>query len=180
MKITAVFIMLSLFATSSYAQNKAFEKQVCDAAEILRLPGFTLAVVKDGKVVERYMAGYSNLEKKTPVRSDDLFMIASVTKTMTANLLMQYEQEQKASMDDYVLNYRYVDIGFGWPYNIDPNVRIRHFLSQTSEDGPGNSFVYNGSRFNYMYGIFEKTGGHNPDVDAYRLELQKRVLTPLV
>jgi CubicO group peptidase (beta-lactamase class C family) len=179
MKITALFIMLSLFATSSFAQNKAFEKQVREAAGILRLPGFTLAVVKDGKVVERYMAGYSDLEKKTPVRNDDLFMIASVTKTMTANLLMQYEQEHKASLDDYVLDYRYVDIGFGWPYNIDPNVRIRHFLSQTSEDGPGNSFVYNGSRFNFMYGIFEKAGGHNPDVDAYQLELQKKVLNPL-
>lgn len=179
MKTTALYLAITLLATSGVAQNKAFEKQVQEYAEILRLPGYTLAVVKDGKVVERFMAGYSNLEKKTPVRSDDFFMIASVTKTMTANLLMQYEQEHKASLDDYVLNYRYVDIGFGWPYNIDPNARIRHFLSQTSEDGPGNSFVYNGSRFNYLYGIFEKAGGHGPQVDAYQLELQKKVLTPL-
>jgi len=179
MKIPALLIFLLRIATSDYAQNRAFEKQVQEAAEILRLPGYTLAVVKNGKVIERYMAGYSNLEQKTPVRSDDLFMIASVTKTMTANLIMQYEQEHKVSLDDYVLNYRYVDIGFGWPYNVDPNAKIHHFLSQTSEDGPGNSFVYNGSRFNYMYGIFEKAGGHKPDVDAYQLELQKKVLTPL-
>ncbi|SDF75294.1 Beta-lactamase [Mucilaginibacter pineti] len=142
MKIPALLIFLLLIATSDYAQNRAFEKKVKEAAEILRLPGYILAVVKNGKVIERYMAGYSNLEKKIPVHSDALFMIASVTKTMTANLIMQYEQEHKASLDDYVLNYRYVDIGFGWPYNVDPNAKIRHLLSQTSEDGPGNSFVY--------------------------------------
>jgi CubicO group peptidase (beta-lactamase class C family) len=160
-------------------QNTPFSKQVKELAYILQLPGFSLAVVKDGKVVYRQMEGFSNLERKTPVGSDDLFMIASVTKTMTANLVMQYEQEGKASLDDYILNYRYVDIGFGWPYNVDPNVKIRHFLSQTSEDGPGNSFVYNGSRFNYLYGVFEIAGGHSPETDAYQLELQKKVLTPL-
>jgi len=137
-KIKVIYLVHFLWMAGShcYAQDKAFEKQVREPAGILQLPGYTLAVVKNGKIVERYMAGYSNLEKKTPVRSDDLFMIASVTKTMTANLVMQYEQEHKASLDDYVLNYRYVDIGFGWPYNIDPNAKIRHFLSQTSEDGP--------------------------------------------
>ncbi len=93
-------------------------------------------------------------------------MIASVTKTMTANLIMQYEQEHIANIDDYVLNYRYIDIGFGWPYNVDANSRIRHFLSQTSEDGLGNSFVYNGSRFNFIYRLFEAEGHYTPEVAA--------------
>lgn len=176
----SVLLVLLFAAQNSFGQpGAAFEKQVHEIAGILQLPGFSLAIVKDGKLVYRQMEGYSDLEKKKPVRDDDLFMIASVTKTMTANLVMQYEQEHKASLDDYVLNYRYIDIGFGWPYNVDVNARIRHFLSQTSEDGPGNSFVYNGTRFNYMYGLFEAAGGHIPDVDAFQLELQKRVLTPL-
>jgi len=182
MRSTQTFLLILLFAAqNSLGQppSVAIEKQVHEIANILQLPGFSLAVVKDGKVVYRQMEGYSDLEKKTPVKDDDLFMIASVTKTMTANLIMQYEQEHKGVLDSYVLNYRYIDIGFGWPYNVDVNTRIRHFLSQTSEDGPGNSFVYNGTRFNFMYGLFEKMGGHTADVDAYQLELQKRVLTPL-
>src|SRR5882757_5550117 len=167
----SILLILLFAAQNSFGQSTgAFQKQVHEIAGILQLPGFSLAIVKDGKVVYRQMEGYSDLEKKTPVREDDLFMIASVTKTMTANLIMQYEQEHKASLDDYVLNYRYINIGFGWPYNVDVNARIRHFLSQTSEDGPGNSFVYNGTRFNYMYGLFEAAGGHMPDADAFQLE----------
>ncbi|SDE64132.1 CubicO group peptidase, beta-lactamase class C family [Mucilaginibacter pineti] len=179
MKIRVLILCFFAFTQNTFAQNAAFARRVKELAEVLRLPGYSLAVVKDGKVVYRQMDGYANLEKKTPVRSDDLFMIASVTKTMTANLVMQYEQEHLVSLEDYILNYRYVDIGFGWPYNIDPNAKIKHFLSQTSEDGPGSSFVYNGSRFNYLYGIFEKAGNHSPETDAYKLELQKRVLNPL-
>jgi CubicO group peptidase (beta-lactamase class C family) len=179
MKIQALIFSFLFLSGSSFAQNAAFAKKVKEMAGILRLPGYSLAVVKDGQVVYRQMEGFSNLEKQTPVRGDDLFMIASVTKTMTANLVMQYVQEQKLSLDDHVLSYRYVDIGFGWPYNIDPNAKLKHFLSQTSEDGPGSSFVYNGSRFNYIYGIFEKAGGHTPQTDSYQLELQHRVLTPL-
>ncbi|PYF72995.1 serine hydrolase domain-containing protein [Pedobacter nutrimenti] len=180
MRSNLLTLLLLFSFTCIFAQDTIrFQKQVDQTAAILQLPGFSIAVVKNGKIVYRQMGGYSDLEKKIPVKEDDLFMIASVTKTMTANLVMQYEQEHKASLDDYMLHYRYIDIGFGWPYNVDVNTRLRHFLSQTSEDGPGNSFVYNGSRFNYMYGLFETAGNHTPEVDAYQLELQKRVLSPL-
>lgn len=185
MRITALLILLAAFALQGNCQGSSnknlaqFSNEMVELANILKLPGFSLAVVKNGKVVHRQMGGYANLEKKIPVKEGDLFMIASVTKTFTANLVMQYEQEHVANVDDPVLQYRYIDLNNGWPYNIDANTTLRHFMSHTSEDGPGNSFVYNGSRFNFIYGLFEAAGKHPQNTDAYTLELQKKVLGPL-
>lgn len=147
--------------------------------DILQLPGMCVGVVKDGDLVYSHAEGYANLEKKIPLTTEYLFQIASVTKTFTANLMMQYEQEGKANVDDYALSYRFIDIRFGWPYNVDANVKLSHFLSHTSEDGPGHSFVYNGQRFNFIYGIFEKAGGYPASADAYSAEVEKRILQPL-
>lgn len=136
-------------------------------------------MLKDGAVVYRQKEGFANLEKQIPIADDHLFQIASITKTFTANLVMQYEQAHLASLDDYALNYRFIDTRFGWPYSIDPNARVRHFLSHTSEDGPGRSFVYNGQRFNYIYGLFEAVGHYPPNSEAYSQELKKRIFAPL-
>jgi len=165
--------------TSRTNDLKLLSKELTSYRDILQIPGMAVAVVKDGRIVYRKVEGYANLEKKMPLTDGYMFQIASVTKTFTANLMMQYEQEHKASVEDYALNYRFINTYFGWPYNVDANTRIRHFLSHTSEDGPGNSFIYNGQRFNYIYGVFEAAGGHAPFTDGYSLELQKRIFEPL-
>jgi CubicO group peptidase (beta-lactamase class C family) len=170
------------YFTTSAQQSGQYEmcrKEFKKYFDLLQLPGLSIAVVKDGKIIYRQMEGFADLEKKTPVNKDHLFQIASVTKTFTAALMMQYEQEGKASLEDYVLNYRYVDIYFGYPYNIDVNARIKHFMSHTSAGDPGSSFVYNGQRFNYIFGVFEKAGGYAPNTDAFSRELKARIFKPL-
>ncbi len=177
-----MFLTIKVYGQKQYLKVTGlenFHKEVSTNKEILQIPGISIAVVKDGKIVYSQIEGYANLEKKIPLREDHMFQIASVTKTFTANLLMQYEQEHKASVNDYALNYRFINTYFGWPYNIDVNSKIWHFLSHTSEDGPGRSFVYNGQRFNYIYGVFEAAGGYAPFSDAYSLELEKRIFKPL-
>jgi len=172
-----LFVLLLICGFHANAQYKEVFKS---HANVLQLPGFSLAVVKDGKVIYRQMEGYADLEKRTPMGKEFLFQIASVTKTFTAALMMQYEQEGKASLEDYALNYRFINTRFGYPYNIDPDSRIRHYLSHTSEGNEaGTNFVYNGRRFNYIYGIFEKAGGHPPNADAYPKELKQRIFVPL-
>lgn len=160
-------------------QLQSFKKEIRELSDMLQLPGYCMAVVKNGQAVYMQAEGYANLERKTRMTIEHMFQIASVTKTFTGNLFMQYEQEHKASIDDYALNYRFIDTYFGWPYNIDPNSKVRHFLSHTAEDGPGNSFVYNGQKFNYIYGVFEKAGNYRRDQDAYSMEVEKKIFLPL-
>ena len=47
-------------------------KKFCDSFLELGVPGFDLAVYKDGKCVLRHMNGYSDLENKV-LKSDNLY-----------------------------------------------------------------------------------------------------------
>ncbi|MFK8164829.1 MAG: serine hydrolase domain-containing protein [Lewinella sp.] len=57
------------------------------------IPNAQTIVLRRGKVVHRGTFGYSDLEKKTPSRPDDIYRIASQTKAMvTVALMMEYEK----------------------------------------------------------------------------------------
>jgi CubicO group peptidase (beta-lactamase class C family) len=148
-------------------------------ADMLDLPGFVASVVRDGKLALVQAEGFADLETRTPMRQDHIFFLASLTKTFTAALMMQYAQEQKISLDDYVLDYPFLAVGFTADRLFDPNVKLAHVLSHTSEGTPGDSFVYNGGRYNFVYGVFEKLTGNAQRPQSLEQEFQKRVAAPL-
>lgn len=63
-----------------------------------------LLATKDG-IVSLEAAGYSDLEKKTPMKKDDIFWIASQTKPMVAFAFMMLLEEKNISLDDTLYNY---------------------------------------------------------------------------
>ena len=77
------------------------------------LPGLSVVIVKDGKVI--WMKGYGvrDIETKKPVDENTLFMIASNTKLFTGSSLAVLETEGKLSLNDpvtkYFPNYRLYD-----------------------------------------------------------------------
>jgi N-acyl-D-amino-acid deacylase len=66
------------------------------------LPGGQLAVAKDGRLVFNRGFGLADVEHDVPVQPDNLFRIASVTKTITAVALMTLVDAGKLSLDDKV------------------------------------------------------------------------------
>jgi CubicO group peptidase (beta-lactamase class C family) len=159
-------------AMSLQAQNKK-------AALDLGLPGFVAGVVRGGKLDMVQAEGFADLEKQTPMRRDHIFYVASLTKTFTAVMMMQYVQEKKISLDDYLLDYPFLSVGLTPNRLLDPNIRLKHPLSHTSEGTPGESFVYNGGRYNFLYGVFEKMSGNTHHYDAVAQEFKKRIAGPL-
>jgi CubicO group peptidase (beta-lactamase class C family) len=67
-----------------------------------QIPGVSVCIVKNGKVV--MMKGYGTTEagKKDPVDENTLFMIGSNTKAFTATALALLDAEKKVSLDDKV------------------------------------------------------------------------------
>ena len=130
------------------------------SASLLGLPGFVAGVVRDGKLSLVEAGGFADLESRIPMRQDHIFYIASLTKTFSAVMMMQYVQEKKISLDDYVLDYPFLSIGFNPDRLLDPNVKLKHSLSHTSEGKPGDNYVYSGNRYNFVYGVFEKLSGN--------------------
>jgi CubicO group peptidase (beta-lactamase class C family) len=106
-----------------------------------------------------------------------IFSLASVTKSFTAVMMMQYEDEKKISLEDYLLSYP-LDTAKYIPSTIDANTRLKHVLSMTSGDIPGVTFNYNGWRYSMLGGVFEQTA-HMKPTDAYKHEVETRILEPL-
>lgn len=66
------------------------------------LPGGQLAVAKNGRLVFNRGFGLADVEHGVPVQPDNLFRIASVTKTITAVAIMTLVDAGKLSLDDKV------------------------------------------------------------------------------
>jgi D-alanyl-D-alanine carboxypeptidase len=69
------------------------------------VPGVALAILKDGEILYLRTFGVSNLELNTPVTPNTVFELASVTKQMTAALVVTLAQEGKLSLNDKLVSY---------------------------------------------------------------------------
>ena len=65
-----------------------------------QVPGLSLVIVKDGKIVTLKGYGVKDIQTGQPVDENTLFMIASNTKLFTATALAQLEYDKKLSLDD--------------------------------------------------------------------------------
>ncbi|WP_077923812.1 serine hydrolase [Spirosoma sp. 209] len=83
----------------------AYDTYVQQAVRDWHVPGLTVTVVKDGKVLLKKGYGVRELNKAEPVNTQTLFAMASTTKAMTAACLGMLVDEGKLHWDDPVLNY---------------------------------------------------------------------------
>ena len=67
--------------------------------------------------------GFADLEKLIPMKPN-LVYVASLTKTFTAVMMMQYAQEGRNPLDDYLLNYPFLSVGFTESAALDPDTRL--------------------------------------------------------
>lgn len=111
-KVQGLLVMIMVLSFQiSIAQTAstlpAFVKDSMDsyverALKDWKIPGASVAIVKDGKVV--FIKGYGVREMGKPEKVDEhtLFMIGSNTKAFTATVLAMMHQEKKLSLDDKV------------------------------------------------------------------------------
>ncbi len=69
------------------------------------LNGAVAIVYRDGKLAYYKGVGYDNAEKKTPMKKDEIFRIASQTKAITSVAVMLLYEEGKLLPDDAVSKY---------------------------------------------------------------------------
>lgn len=98
--------------------------------EEARVPGLSAAIVKNGKVVFSGAWGYADLEKKTRVRTDTIFLVASISKTFIATAMMQLIDEGKVGLDEDV--NKYLSFSVRHPRHPDTPITIRQLLAHTS------------------------------------------------
>ena len=78
----------------------AIEKTIDDKRKEFGIPGLSLAIVKDDKVIYLKGLGVKDFEKNIPATPDTRFAIGSSTKAFTAMLAVMSADEGKLSLDD--------------------------------------------------------------------------------
>lgn len=87
------------------ADLATLEPFIVETMAAWKVPGLSIAVVQDGKVVFSKAYGVRDAERKLPVTTKTLFGIGSVTKMMTADALATLVDEGKLDWDTPVVRY---------------------------------------------------------------------------
>jgi CubicO group peptidase (beta-lactamase class C family) len=69
-----------------------------------KIPGGAMAVVKDGKLVFAHGYGQADRDAGTPVQPDSLFRIASISKPVTAAVILLLVEQGRLNLDAKVLD----------------------------------------------------------------------------
>jgi CubicO group peptidase (beta-lactamase class C family) len=102
----AVIIHCSLLLTAQNPYYKdAFnliDKWMSGQRDYDRLPGISIAVVKDQDIVWSKGYGYADVEKKSPMQPQSICSICSISKLFTSVAVMQLVEQGKIRLDDSI------------------------------------------------------------------------------
>jgi D-alanyl-D-alanine carboxypeptidase len=131
--VSFVAVVLLLAATLA-AQADKVDDYIRAEMKQQRIPGLSLAVVKDGTIIKAQGYGVSNIKLATPVTPATVFKIGSVSKQFIATGIMLLMQDGRLRLDDPIS--RFLE---GTP-EAWKAITIRHLLTHTAgliREAPG-------------------------------------------
>lgn len=187
-----------LIAIQSICQSKV-EEDIQTIMKKMEVIGLSVAVVKDSKIIYAHSFGLNTIESNTPLTNENIFRIASISKSFSATSMMQLVEAKKLSLNDDISNL----IGFKvrnpkFPQTV---ITLRMILSHTSSINdsqgyfnldvinptkgndwakcfndyePGKGYQYCNLNFNIAGTIIEKISGER--FDQY---VKHHILDPL-
>jgi CubicO group peptidase (beta-lactamase class C family) len=132
MKKQTIILALGLWFNLTYAQQKndqqiteGFDKILSEQFKADE-PGATVLVARRGEVIYKKAFGMANLELNVPMKADNVFRIASITKQFTAVAILQLMEQGKLDLQDEITRFipDYPTSGY--------KITIEHLLTHTS------------------------------------------------
>ena len=157
----------------------------------LQVPGASLVLINEGKVVYKTSKGFADVERQIKVTGKTIFEGASLSKPLFAYLVMMDVEQGLLDLDTPLFKYLpYNDIAYDKRYK---KITARMVLSHTagfpnwrSDSGgakltikfaPGTSFEYSGEGYQYLAKVLAHL--HNTDDKGLEAIFQKRIAQPL-
>ena len=193
MKTRFILFILVLMSMVGYGQNSKKEWKNIPVDSIItdlkmfipeylvnhNVPGASIALVNDNKIVWTEGFGVANSITRKPVNSNTLFEVASISKVFTAYIALRLIDEGKLSPEKPLLSY----MSHEWmPYSIyQDSIYLRHALSHSSGLNktnreimfkPGSAYYYSANGFNLVKEVMEKVTGETFEDLAQRLVFQ--------
>lgn len=132
-RIPLVALVLLLTLTSA-VQADNVDDYIKREMERQHVPGVSVLVIKDGKVIKSQGYGLANVELNVPARPDTVYKIGSVSKQFIAAGILLLVQDGKISLDDNISKFLE-----GTPETWK-SITVRHLLTHTSgiiREAPG-------------------------------------------
>lgn len=152
--LVILFLLVSVFQLYSQAPEKIvsgisadrlkrYETFIKKEIEQGNIPGAVTLIVLKGAVVHKNSVGYKNLAEKSPMKTDDLFYIQSMTKPIITVAFMMLFEEGHFMLTDPVSKYipAFKDLRVAKNMNdgmkgetvpLEKEITIAHLLSHTS------------------------------------------------
>ncbi|HEX8692110.1 MAG TPA: serine hydrolase domain-containing protein [Longimicrobium sp.] len=133
----------------------AFAAELDSLRRAHRIPGLSVAVVRDGRVVLARGFGWADVEARVPATEDTPYDIASVTKPVSAVVALRLAERGALDLDRPLTSYGgwtgfCADVRREGPRVFFSDFRcdtepltLRHLLSMTANGAAGERFFYN-------------------------------------
>ena len=151
------FFIISLYFASVMAQEFVPESDTDFRSAIRKMMvehegvGLSVVVVKHNEIIFYdafgYNPDYSNLENRQPIEKNNVYYIASISKTFVGTAVMQLAEQGKLSLDDDVNDY--LDFNLRNPFYPDIPITVKMLLSHTSSMSK-NNIALNDYDFNLL------------------------------
>ena len=133
-KRTSLFALALMLTTAVAARADKVDDYIKAAMQRGHVPGISVAVLKDGKIIKVEGYGLANVELNVPARAETVYKIGSVSKQFIASGIMLLIDEGRISLDDKISKFLE-----GTP-DTWKEITVRHLLTHTSgiiREAPG-------------------------------------------
>ena len=167
-----IYIASVIDSTITAFQKKLLAQQIDSVFSKTKFNG-SISVVKDGEKLYEKENGFEDFKTKTPLDSNSVFAIASVSKQFTAVLILFQEDAGKLNTEDKVSKYlpEFQNKSFG-------NITVHQLLNHTSgisdlgnglQSNPGEKFNYSNKGYRFLGEIVAKVSGKSYDENVRAL-----------
>ena len=122
---TAALAVMVILAANLFAQTEKVDDFVRSEMDRQKIPGVSLAVVRNGKPIIVKGYGLANVEHQVPVKPETVFQSGSVGKQFTAAAIMLLVEDRKIKLDEKIGTYL-GEVPESWA-----NITVRHLLTHT-------------------------------------------------
>ncbi len=182
-RLSTLLLTLAVAATS-YAQAQSLpdsaratlDKDIPPLLAQYAIPGVSIAAISAGRLA--LVAAYGMQSEGVPATAESLYNIASLTKPLTAEVVLRLASQDKLSLDEAMYHF-WTDpdvVGDDRHKLLTPRLALDHQTGfpnwRDRQQGlrftqdPGTRFGYSGEGYQYVARFIEKKTGHSLDTPA--------------
>ena len=196
---SALFVAAALIVSCGPTPAEQANQAMNDIITDLNAVGLSVAVVKNNQIVYIGAFGAKNIEEGTQIGTDDIFRIASISKSFTATAIMQLYEQGKFDLDEDVsvalglpvrnpnfpdipITYRMLlshnsslnDTTGYFSYNVIDPQKTAAYWRAYNQYAPGTKYEYCNLGFNLLGGLVEIHSG-----ERFDLYIKNHIIDPL-